>query len=131
MNFIDIINRIFYFKDQYIEVSDEDKVVSFFMINRKLGKGHPELAMIFNDKNIDKASAVDMWFEYFKDVNIIPDWYWDTKNRKSAVEVKKYSGDYKKVKERHGLKDKDIEFLVRFYEDELKNEMKKMNKFEI
>jgi hypothetical protein len=130
MNFIDIINRIFYFKNQYSEVSDEDKVASFFMINRKLGKGCPELAMKFNDKNIDKASAVDMWFEHFKDVNIIPDWYWDPKNRKTNNKSKKL-GDYQLVKERHELSDNDMEFLEKYYEDDLKSEMKKINKFEV
>lgn len=130
MNFIDIVNRIFYLKEQYNEVTDEDKITSFFMINRKLGKGHPELAMKFNDKSIDKASAVDLWFEHFKDVNKIPDWYWDPKNRKTTNKSKKI-GNYQMVKERYELSDKDMEFLEKFYEDDLKSEMKKINKFEV
>ena len=72
MDFIQIIDRIFINKTNYDEITDEDKIASFFIINRKFGKQYPEVAEKFNHQYVDKASAVDMWFEFFKDTRGIP-----------------------------------------------------------
>jgi hypothetical protein len=129
MNFITIVDRIFINKDSYWDIPDEDKVAAFFKINRKFGKQFPEIARKFNHKDIDKASAIDMWFNYFKDFRGIPKWYWDPKDRKKVTKASKKS-NYDAVKVREELSDNDIKYLEAFYEDELKSEMKKLNKFE-
>jgi hypothetical protein len=97
VNFIEIIDRIFVNKSAYSEVSDEDKSANFFIINRKFGKEYPEIAHKFNYKNIDKASAIDMWFEHFKNVRVIPKWYWDPKDREKTGKKPK-KGNYEFVK---------------------------------
>ena len=128
MDFIQIVDKIFKNKDSYQEVTDEDKIAAFFKINRKFGKQFPEIACKFNHKNIDKASAIDQWFIYFKDVRGIPKWYWDPKERVIAKTVKK--GNYNYIKQREDIKDIDIKYLEKYYEEDLKEEMKKLNKFE-
>lgn len=129
MDFIEIVNRIFINKDLYASVSDEDKIAAFFIINRKFGKEFPEIARKFNNLSIDKASAIDMWFEHFKDIRRIPAWYWDPKGReKTGTKPKK--GNYDIIKQRYELKDYDMNYLEKYYEEDLKDEMKKINKFE-
>lgn len=128
MDFIQIVDKIFKNKDSYQEVTDEDKIAAFFKINRKFGKQYPEIASKFNHKNIDKASAIDQWFIFFKDVRGIPKWYWDPKDRVITKVSKK--GNYDYIKQREELKDVDIKYLEKYYEEELKDEMKKLNKFE-
>lgn len=129
MDFIQIVNKIFLDKKTYQEVSDEDKINSFFIINRKFGKQYPEVASKFNHKDIDKASAIDMWFNFFKGTYKIPSWYWDPKDRNKKTKSSKKS-DYDLVKEIEDLDDVDIKYLEKYYEEDLKNEMKKLNKFE-
>ena len=84
-DFIQIVDRIFLNKNAYHEISDDDKINAFFIINRKFAKEYPEIASKFNHKYIDKASAIDMWFEFFKDTQKIPAWYWDPKDRQKKV----------------------------------------------
>jgi len=129
MDFKEIVNRIFYNKDTYNEVTDDDKIASFFIINRKFGKEYPEIAKQFNHKNIDKASAIDMWFDFFKNEHMIPKWYWDPKDRIKKTKVTKKS-NYDIIKLREDMKDVDIDYLEKYYEEDLKKEMKKINKFE-
>lgn len=128
MDFIEIVNRIFINKSSYKDVSDEDKVNSFFIINRKFGKQYPEIANQFNHKNIDKASAIDMWFEFFKNEYKIPYWYWDPKDRiKKTKENKK--NNYNDIKIREDLKDNDIDYLEKYFEKEIKKEKSKLKSY--
>jgi len=128
MNFIEIVNRIFVNKNTYNEVSDEDKITAFFIINRKFGKQFPDIADKFNHKNIDKASAIDMWFEHFKNVHTIPQWYWEPKDHEKVKKIKK--GNYDIVKNTHELKEYDIQYLEKYYESDLKKELKRIEKFD-
>lgn len=129
MNFIQIVDRIFKNKSGYIEISDEDKINNFFIINRKFGKEFPDISRKFNHKNIDKASAIDMWFDFFKNIYGIPSWYWDPKDREKKIKsVTKTNYDI--VKQREELEDFEIEYLEKYFEEDLKKEMKKINKFE-
>lgn len=128
MDFKEIINRIFVNKNTYNEVSDEDKISSFFIINRKFGKQYPKIAKEFNHKNVDKASVIDMWFEYFKNVHIIPQWYWE-KSQEKLKKIKK--NNYDKIKKIYEIKDYDIQFLEKYYEEDLKKELKRIEKLEI
>jgi hypothetical protein len=128
-DFIEIVNRIFINKKMYKEISEEDKINAFFIINRKFGKQFPEMSRKFNHKNIDKASAIDMWFNFFKNERKIPEWYWDPKNRDKKTKISKKS-NYEAIKFREDLDDVDMNYLEKYYEDDLKLEMKKINKFE-
>lgn len=128
MNFIEIVNRIFLNKSSYDEISDQDKINSFFIINRKFGKQYPEIANRFNHKSIDKASAIDMWFEFFKNEYKIPYWYWDPKDKiKKTKNIKK--SDYDDIRIREDLTDIDIEYLQKYFESDLKKEKNKLKSY--
>jgi len=129
MDFIQIVDRIFKNKDLYYEVTDEDKIASFFKINRKFGKEFPDISRKFNHKNIDKASAIDAWFNFFKSQYGIPKWYWDPKDKKKVTKASKKS-NYEIIRQREDLKDFEIDYLEKYYEEDLKNEMRKLSKFE-
>jgi hypothetical protein len=128
-DFIEIVNRIFINKKSYKEISDKDKTDAFFKINRKFGKQYPETARQFNHKASDKASAIDMWFDFFKNDHRIPDWYWDPKDRIKKTKATKKS-NYEIIKQREELRDYEMDYLEKYYEKDLKSEMKKINKFE-
>jgi len=129
MNFIEIIDRIFVNRNLYHQINDEDKISSFFIINRKLGKNYPEIAKQLNDQYIDKASAIDMWYLFFEGTYKIPAWYWDPKDRKKLNPVTK-NINYENLKKREDLNDVDIQYLEKFYPIELEKEIKKINQFD-
>lgn len=128
MDFVEIINRIFVKKLLYKEIVDQDKIDNFFIINRKLGKGFPDMAKRLNNKYIDKASAVDMWFDFFKNDNKIPQWYWDPRDKKKSKQVKAKDKDYNLIKERYDLDEYDITFLKNHFKEELDRNMKEIGK---
>lgn len=130
MDFIQIIDKIFVNRKSYHEITDEDKIASFFIINRKFGKQFPEIAKKFNHLFMDKASAIDMWYKHFEGSYKIPAWYWDPKDRVKPTKSSK-KGNYDYIKKREDLEDFDMKFLEKHFEEELKNEMKKLNKFDI
>jgi hypothetical protein len=128
-DFIEIVDKIFKNKQSYCEISDQDKISAFFKINRKFGKQFPEIASKFNNNFIDKASAIDMWNNFFKNTYGIPSWYWDPKDRVKTTKANKKS-NYDAIKIREDLDDYDMKYLEKYFEEDLKNEMKKINKFE-
>ena len=65
-SFIEVGNIIFNDKNSWNTVTDEEKELNFFILNKKFSLGFPKQAMFFNDKNIDKATVMDIWFNYFK-----------------------------------------------------------------
>jgi hypothetical protein len=121
MDFIQIIDRIFVNRELYSEVSDEDKINSFFIINRKLGKQYPKIARKFNHKHVDKASAIDLWYAFFSKVKSIPYWYWDPKNRIKKTKASKKS-NYDNIKIREELSDSEMKYLEMYFEEDLKRE---------
>lgn len=129
MDFIQIVDRILVNRNLYHEVSDEDKVNSFFIINRKFGKQFPKIARKFNHKFVDKASAIDLWYAFFIGSKKIPDWYWDPKNRVKKTKSSK-KGNYDIIQQREELSDDEMKFLEKYYEEDLKKEIKKLSKFE-
>ena len=123
-DFIEIVDAIFVNKAKYKNISDEDKIAAFYMINKKFSMQYPKAAQEFNDYNIDRASIIDLWFLKFKNVNGIPYWYW----RKSPFvkdKNKKISGPDKKLLiEEFDLNENEFEFLSKNFEDEIDYELK-------
>lgn len=128
-NFIDIVDCIFVNKDRYDELTDEEKTNAFFIINKKFAKKYPKAAYFFNNKNVDKPSAIDQWFEIFKNQHGIPAWYWTTKSKKDTPKVKK-DKDYDKIAERYELKKDELKFLIQFYKKDLDKDLKQIKMYE-
>ena len=62
-------------------VTDEQKELFFFIINRYMSKKYPYLAQLLNDKTTDKVSGMDLWF-HFMEGKPYPKWFW-SKSEKS------------------------------------------------
>lgn len=121
---------IFRDKDKYKNLSHEDKEKFFFIMNRKFARQYPKQAQFFNNKIMDKSGALDIWYNFFikKKINNIPQWYWfkiTTKKEKSII--KKEEEEF--FLEYFDLKKRDLDFIIKFYPDELKSEIKKFKKF--
>ena len=80
VDFITLSNIIFKDKEKFKFVSDEEKETNFFMLNRKYAFKYLKQAQFFNNKNIDRASAIDVWYQiFYKTTNGTPAWWWKTK----------------------------------------------------
>ena len=131
-NFIQISNFLFKEKNNYKQIEDKDKEDNFFILNRKLSKAFPKQAQFFNTKFVDKASALDIWFNFLKkkNINTIPSWWYnsDTKKEKEKkVLISKSDKDL--LLKYYKLKQIDLDFLVKNYNTELQEELKKLKKF--
>jgi hypothetical protein len=85
---------IFQDKKSYNHIDPEEKEKLFFIFNRVISRGLPQYAELINRKGIDKALALDIWFEYAKNTNMVPKWYtpnWGKlKMGKNESALKKY-----------------------------------------
>jgi len=131
VDFITLSNIIFKNKEKYKHITDEEKENNFFILNRKYAFKYLKQAQFFNNKNINRASAMDIWFQiFYKTTNGTPDWWWNS-NKKTKKEKPIFlNNDIKLIKEYYNLTNKDIEFLTMFYKDKLKEDIKRLKKFD-
>lgn len=132
-DFRNIINFMFKDREKYEKVSDEEKTKNFFIINRKFARAYPIHAEFFNKKNIDKPSALDIWYSFChkKRFNNIPQWYW---GKKAASKSKPISTIIKKEEIKYfidfyDIEEDDIHYLIENHLTDFKLEIKKYRKF--
>ena len=128
IDFITLANIIFKDKDKYKFVTDKEKSDCFFKLNRKFAFQNLKKAQFFNNKNIDKSSATDVWFQIFYNLKGTPDWWWKTKQTK-IVKSNFSNEDLKIFKSFYKLSDTDINFLIKYEEIKVKESIKKIKKF--
>jgi len=130
MQTVDIIFGNRRSKSDWKKLSDEDKETNFFIINRKFAVKYLKQAQYFNSRSIDKASALDMWYLFFRNTKGTPYWYW-AKSNGSKKEKSKISGpDSVLLMERFELSDTDYDFLYKYHLEDLQYELKKLKRFE-
>ena len=129
VDFITLANIIFKDKSKYKFVSDEEKETNFFMLNRKYAIKFLKQSQFFNNKNINRASAMDVWYQiFYKTTNGTPQWWWKTKvDAKPKSEF--INTDIKLVKSHYDITDSDIKFLIKFQPEKLKEDIKRLKKF--
>ena len=130
-DFTHIVDMVFKKKNEYKKLSDEDKEKNFFIINRKLARGFPTHAQFFNNKSIDKSNALDVWYQFFikKRTTDIPSWYWfkqTTKREKSIIS----KDDVQFLMNFYDIEERDVDFLIKYYPEDVLEEVKKYHKFE-
>jgi len=130
-DFMHVADFIFKKKEDYRNLSDEDKEKAFFMINRKFARGFPKNAEFFNKKSFDKPSAVDIWYHFFikKRVQGVPDWYWGLKKEAKSKSIAT-KDDIEFLMTYYDIKEQDVHFLMEHYPEDVIEELKKYHKFE-
>jgi hypothetical protein len=129
IDFTHIVDFIFKNRNNYYKLTDEDKKKFFFIINRKFAAKYPLQADFFNSKFIDKDSALDVWYNYFNKMSNIPSWYWTkTEKIKNNKFTNKEVELFKKYNEY--FSDKDLDFIFKYFEDEVRDELKILKKYE-
>lgn len=129
MELNEFVNTIYVKKNNWKYVKEETKIKFFFIFNRYMSKKYPKQAHFFNKREIDKASAVDIWFKFLSKEIRVPFWFWRGKTKKQTPKTK----DWKMVYEYYegDLSIDDIllleEFDLKSFKDDLKR-IKLINK---
>lgn len=118
---IDVANAIFTNKNNWKDISDEDKERFFFIFNRYFSKKYPEKSQLLNLKNIDKVSAFNLWYYFMLD-KPYPKWFWSKTEKSENSEISEK--DYKLLLSSLRVKDSDLDFLVKNHFDFIKEELK-------
>jgi hypothetical protein len=83
----------------------------------------------FNSKNIDKPGALDIWYQlFYKTTKGVPQWWWKTK-QETKIKPKFNNADLKIVQDYYSITNKDMDFLVNFFDEKLKDDIKRLKKF--
>ena len=130
MQTVDIIFGNRRSKSDWKKLTNEDKETNFFIINRKFAVKYLKQAQFFNSKSIDKSSAMDIWYLFFRNTKGTPYWYW-AKSNAPKKEKRKISGsDSLLLMDRFDFDDNDFEFLYKYHLEDLQHELKKIKRFE-
>jgi hypothetical protein len=118
-NLLAITNTIFKNKSDWKWVTDEQKEDYFFIINRMMSKKYSTKAQLFNIKNIDKVSSMNLWYQFMLD-KPYPKWFWSkSKKENSSISEK----DFKLLISKLKIKDLDLYYLIEKHFDFIKEEL--------
>jgi len=123
MDFKTLTDIIFTRKRDWNIITNNDKESLFFIFNRYMSKQYPKQSQFFNDKNIDKSIAMDIWFEFLKRENRVPFWYWKgpTKRKSNIIKGSEIILDFNK-----NMKISELESLCLLFPKEVKEEIKRL-----
>ena len=118
---IDVAKAIFTNKNNWKNISDEDKERFFFIFNRYFAKKYPEKSQLLNLKIIDKVSALDLWYHFMLN-KPYPNLFWSKseKAEKSDISEKEYKLLLLNLK----IKDIDLDYLIEHHIEFIKEELK-------
>ena len=108
-------------------VTDEQKELYFFIFNRYFSKKFPEKSQLLNDKSINKVASMELIRQYLI-VNPYPSWFWS--KSKKTEKIKGYSDkEINLLMSKFDIKFEELEFLIYYYPDEVKEELKYLSNF--
>lgn len=118
------------FRDKYKwnDVPLKEKEETFFIFNRYFSKKYPEKAQLLNLKNIDKASAMNLWYSFMKN-KPYPSWFW-SKSKKRKEKEKITENDKLLLLEYTRESEFNIDYLLKNYFDLIKEELKHIKALE-
>lgn len=122
MDFKSLVDIYFYKKKDWSSVTDQDKESLFFIFNRYMAKKYPKQAQFFNDKSVDKATAMDVWFMFLKSEVRVPIWFWKGPTKRKDPQVK----DWQVVRDFCELNMNDIYLLCELFPNDVKEEIKRI-----
>lgn len=126
MDFKGIVDIMFIHKNRWLQITNYEKEQFFFIFNRFMSKQYPSQAQFFNKKEIDKASAMDIWFNFLSKEHRVPYWFWRGKTKKITPKTKEWKIVYDFYEG-----DLSIDDILLFEEidiKELKDEIKRLKK---
>jgi len=120
-NILEVSNAMFKNKEEWVNITNEEKSQFFFIFNRYFSKKYPDLSLKLNSKNCDKSSSMDLWFYFMKD-KPYPRWFWS----KSKAVKDKGNIDLEIFNE-YGLNREELQSLIDNYPNDFQEELDWIN----
>ena len=127
-NLLEVTNIMFKDRKDWNKVTDDEKSAYFFIINRYFSKKYPYLAQTLNLKETDKSIGMDLIFNFMMN-QPYPKWLW-SKSEKKVDKSLLSEKDELKLLERWNIKKEELELLIRYYPEEIKEELDYINQSE-
>ena len=127
-NLLEVTNIMFKDRKDWNKVTDDEKSAYFFIINRYFSKKYPYLAQTLNLKETDKSIGMDLIFNFMMN-QPYPKWLW-SKSEKKVEKGFISEKDELKLLERWNIKKEELEILIRYYPEEIKEELDYINQSE-
>lgn len=127
-NLLEVTNIMFKDRKDWNKVTDDEKSAYFFIINRYFSKKYPYLAQTLNLKETDKSIGMDLIFNFMMN-QPYPKWLW-SKSEKKVEKGSISEKDELKLLERWNIKKEELELLIRYYPEEIKEELDYINQSE-
>lgn len=127
MALIDVVSALLRKSNNWDKISDEEKSLNFFIVNRYLSKKYPEKAQLLNLKSIDKVLAMELWFNFMRE-QPYPSWFWSKSTTVDKPELS--SKDYKLLLIKLNIKPDDLNYLLNKQPDFIKEELLYFKKIE-
>lgn len=121
-NILAVSKCIFSTRNNWKHVTDQQKEDFFFIFNRYFSKKFPEFSQMMNDKNQDKTVGMDLWF-HFMEGKPYPDWFW-SKSGKEKNSSGLTDKEINLLMRKFQIKFEELEILISYYPDEVKEELK-------
>ena len=127
-NLLEVTNIMFKDRKDWNKVTDDEKSAYFFIINRYFSKKYPYLAQTLNLKETDKSIGMDLIFNFMIN-QPYPKWLW-SKSEKKVEKGFISEKEELKLLERWNIKKEELELLIRYYPEEIKEELDYINQSE-
>lgn len=122
MDFKTLTTILFQRKSDWSYVTDKNKEDLFFIFNRYMSKKWPRQAQQFNVKDIDKASCMDIWFQFLRKELKIPYWFWRGPTKKADPPIK----GWQVLRDWYKIRLEDIYLICTFWPKECKAEIERI-----
>lgn len=122
-----VADAMFYNKNNWVDIPDNEKEGCFFIFNRYFSKRYPELSQLLNLKSVDKVAAMDLWYTFMLK-KPYPKWFWSKSESLEKPKITKK--DLELLIKKLELKESDINYLVDNHSDFIKEEIKYWNSIE-
>lgn len=120
----DVVNALFKKTNDWNNISDDDKINNFFIINRFLSKKYPEKAQLLNSKNINKLASIELWYHFLKK-EPYPKWFWSkSPKNKSSEKIKISNKDQELLLRKLRIKNWELIYLIDKHPKFIKEELK-------
>lgn len=119
----DLINALFTSREYVYGITAETAKQNLFMVLRRLAIKYPVEANVFNDSKVNPLDVIRFWSDYLY-CGVAPKWIYTSVTSKKKSKDDITSADIKLYKAHNDMTDAQFEDAMRFFGNELINEIK-------
>lgn len=124
----DLINSLFTSREYVYGITAETARQNLFMVLRRLAIKYPVEANVFNDSKVNPIDVIRFFSDYLY-CGVAPKWIYTSVKQKKTKDNTITSEDIRMYKSHYGITDSQFEDAMRFFHDELLDEIKSERDF--